>query len=151
MKKILTIMAVSIVTLATAVSCGSNPRNDTNNPAQDSLSTGQKSDPERPDNNVDNPRALTNGGDPAITQGAVLVANSDCKTCHDINKKMVGPSYNMIADKYSNTEAYRDELAYKIYKGGSGRWGQVAMPAHPQISIANANLMAGYVLSLKSK
>lgn len=130
-------------------SCGSNPRNDTNNPAKDSLPSGASANANRPDNNVDNPRALTN--DSAYTQGAVLVANYDCKTCHAIDKKIVGPSYNMVADKYTNDVGMQDELAHKIVSGGSGRWGNIAMPAHPNVSIPDANQMAKYILSLKTK
>ena len=149
MKKILVLAGIGVVMLSAMYSCGSNPRNNTNNPAEDSLPVGKSSTPNRPDNNVDNPRALTN--DSAYVQGAVLVANNDCKTCHAIDKKQLGPSYNMIADKYENSEGMRDELAYKINKGGSGRWGTVAMPAHPNVSIPDGNLMAGYILSLKTK
>ena len=149
MKKIIAATGISIITIIAVNGCGSNPRNNTNNPAKDSLNNGASATP-LPDNNVDNPRAQM-GGDTTYTQGAVLVANNDCKTCHAIDKKIVGPSYNMIADKYSNTAGYRDELAYKIMRGGSGRWGSVAMPAHPQVSIPNGNLMAGYILSLKTK
>ncbi len=150
MKKILVVAGISIVTMIAASSCGSNPRKDTNNPAQDSMPAGATTGSSRPDNSQgNNPRGSMN--DDAYTQGAVLIANNDCKTCHAIDKKLVGPSYNMIADKYENSPGMRDELAYKINHGGSGRWGNVAMPAHPQVSIPNGNLMAAYILSLKSK
>lgn len=148
MKKIIVTAGFGIIVFLGINGCGSNPRKDTNNPAQDSLPVGQTATPGRPDNNVDNPRALTN--DSTYVQGAVLVANNACKTCHAIDQKIVGPSYNMIADKYSNTEGMRDELAYKIIKGGSGRWGNVVMPPQ-KATIPEANLMAGYILSLKSK
>ncbi len=140
---------VSLITITGIISCGSNPRNNTTNPAQDSLPLAQKTNPGLSDNNVDNPRALTT--DSTLTGGAVLIANNDCKTCHAIDKKMTGPSYNMIADKYTNSAGMRDELAYKIEHGGSGRWGNVVMPAHPQVTRTDANEMANYILSLKTK
>ena len=143
------IVAVTVVIVLGVYSCD-NPRTGTNNPATDSMSTSGAAKPEiRPDNNVDNPRAAAD--DNEYKQGAVLVANANCKTCHAIEKKMIGPSYNMVADKYSNTEAYREEMAYKIVQGGYGRWGSVPMPAHPNISLNDAKIMAGYVLSLKTK
>ncbi len=147
MKKM--IVFISIIAVTGMVSCGSNPRNNTNNPAQDSLNTTGSSATQKSDNNVDNPRASVK--DSAYVQGAVLIANNDCKTCHAINKKMTGPSYNMVADKYTNGEGMRDELAYKIVHGGSGRWGNVVMPAHPQVTITDANQMANFILSLKTK
>ena len=39
-------------------------------------------------------------------------------------------------------------LAEKIIKGGTGNWGQIPMTPHPNISQADAEKMAMYVLSL---
>jgi len=39
-------------------------------------------------------------------------------------------------------------LADKIIKGGQGNWGQIPMTAHTDISQADAEMMARYVLSL---
>lgn len=149
MKKILIAAGISIVTIIAAISCGSNPRNNTTNPALDSLPAGATANSSRPDNiQSNNPRGSMS--DTTYAQGAVLVANNTCKTCHAINKKLVGPSFNMIADKYDNSPGMRDELAHKINHGGVGRWGNVAMPAQ-NVSIQDGNLMAGYILSLKTK
>ncbi|MFB0915047.1 MAG: cytochrome C', partial [Burkholderiaceae bacterium] len=42
-----------------------------------------------------------------------------------------------------------DKLAAKIMKGGSGVWGAIPMPANPQVSAAEANILAAWVLSNK--
>lgn len=141
------ISAASIISVLIIFSCN-NPSQHTSNPANDSLSTGLKANPDRPDNNVDNPRALTM--DSAYREGAVLVANNACKTCHAIDKKIIGPSYNQVADRYTNDAGMRDELAHKIVYGGYGRWGQVRMPAQ-NVDLNAATQMANYILSLKSK
>lgn len=96
----------------------------------------------------------TGGADDATSataSGAKLVAVNDCKTCHAISIKQIGPSFNQIADKYENNDAMVDEMAEKIVKGGYGRWGTVPMAAHPNVSISEARQMAGYVLSLRTK
>jgi cytochrome c len=142
MKKI--IIIAGIISALGIISCGSNQKG--TDPAQDSSASHDVSGTRIDNNNGDNPRASVN--DESLQQGATLVANNDCKTCHEINKKIVGPSYNDIANKYTNNEGYRDELAYKIVQGGSGRWGTVAMPAHPNVSIPEAREMARYILSL---
>jgi cytochrome c len=85
-----------------------------------------------------------------VTRGSALIAARDCKTCHEIQKKNIGPSYQMIADKYGNNDAMADELSLKIIKGGSGRWGQVVMPPHNDISTEDARDMARYILSLST-
>ena len=82
------------------------------------------------------------------SRGAALIASNNCKTCHTINQKNIGPSYQMIADKYGNNDAMADELSLKIINGGSGRWGQVVMPPHHDVSTADARDMARYILSL---
>jgi cytochrome c len=87
----------------------------------------------------------------SASKGAALIASNDCKTCHNINQKMTGPSYQMIADKYGNSEAMADELSLKIIKGGSGRWGQVVMPPHNNVSTEDARDMARYILSLSTQ
>jgi cytochrome c len=85
-----------------------------------------------------------------VKRGAALIAARDCKTCHTINQKNIGPSYQMIADKYGNNDAMADELSLKIIKGGSGRWGQVVMPPHNDVSTEDARDMARYILSLSA-
>jgi cytochrome c len=86
-------------------------------------------------------------GDP-IAQGEALVKASDCKTCHHPTNKIIGPAHTDVAKKYDFTEANVKMLAEKIIKGGSGVWGQIPMTAHPDISEADAEKMARYVLSL---
>ena len=80
--------------------------------------------------------------------GELLIAESDCKSCHMIDQKSAGPSYLEVAKKYEKDPSAIDRLSDKIIKGGSGVWGEVAMAAHPQISKENASQMASYILSL---
>lgn len=87
------------------------------------------------------------GGD-VIAEGEALVKASDCKTCHHVTNKIIGPSHTDVAKKYDFTDANVKLLAEKIIKGGSGVWGQIAMTAHPDISQSDAEKMARYVLSL---
>jgi cytochrome c len=84
----------------------------------------------------------------AISVGEALVKANDCKTCHHVTNKIIGPSHTDVAKKYEFTEANVDMLAQKIIKGGSGVWGQTPMTAHPNISEGDAKKMAQYVLSL---
>jgi cytochrome c len=84
----------------------------------------------------------------AITQGESLVKASDCKTCHHPVNKIIGPSHTEVAKKYDFTKANVELLAAKIIKGGSGVWGEIPMAAHVDVSQADAEKMARYVLSL---
>jgi cytochrome c len=84
----------------------------------------------------------------AIAQGESLVKASDCKTCHHPTNKIIGPPHTEVAKKYEFNEANVKMLAQKIIKGGSGVWGQIPMTPHADLSEADAEKMARYVLSL---
>ena len=83
-----------------------------------------------------------------IAEGKTLVEESDCKTCHHATNKIVGPSHTEVAEKYEFTDANVKLMAEKIIKGGSGVWGSIAMIPHANLSEADAEKMATYVLSL---
>jgi cytochrome c len=83
-----------------------------------------------------------------IAEGEALVKASDCKTCHHPTNKIIGPPHTEVAQKYEFTKANVSMLAEKIIKGGQGVWGQIPMTPHPDITVADAEKMARYVLSL---
>ena len=87
------------------------------------------------------------GGD-VIAEGEALVKAGDCKTCHHATNKIIGPPHTEVAKRYEFTEANVKLLANSIIKGMVGEWGQVPMNAHPDVSQADAEKMAKYVLSL---
>jgi cytochrome c len=80
-----------------------------------------------------------------------LLTTSDCLACHQIDRKSIGPAYTAVADKYRGDVEAMTKLAKKIKTGGSGVWGEVMMPPHPQITDAQATQLASYVLSLGMK
>ena len=73
-----------------------------------------------------------------------------CVACHNIKgAKSVGPTYADVAKKYAGQKDIEAKLAEKVKKGGTGVWGQVPMPANPQVSEAEAKQLAAWVLSVK--
>lgn len=82
-------------------------------------------------------------------RGEVLVAYSDCKTCHTIDERFKGPAFKDIAARYPVNEGYVAMLAERIIVGGSGAWGYAVMSPHPDISREDAKKMVKYILSLK--
>jgi cytochrome c len=85
---------------------------------------------------------------PALAS-ADLAQKKNCMACHAVDKKLIGPGYKEVAAKYAGQKDAADKLAQKIVKGGSGVWGQVPMPANPQVSDAEAKQLAAWVLSVK--
>lgn len=84
----------------------------------------------------------------AFSKGMKLIAAGDCKTCHDVTKKLIGPTYRDIALKNKGKPGAQQVLAKKIISGGQGVWGQVPMAPHPQLSAEDAAEMTRYILSL---
>jgi len=80
-------------------------------------------------------------------EGLQLIEGADCLSCHKMDEKLVGPSYQEVANKY--TDADIDHLATKIIEGGKGVWGEVPMTPHAGLSKENAQKMVKYILSLK--
>ena len=82
-------------------------------------------------------------------KGEVLIAYSDCHTCHKEHEKSVGPAFKDIAKRYPVNKVYIEMLAQKVIVGGSGIWGSPIMDSHPKLSFENAKLMVSYILSKK--
>jgi cytochrome c len=83
------------------------------------------------------------------TLGKALIAKSDCKACHTIDKVSVGPAYVAVAQRYKNQPGSVEKLAQKIIIGGGGSWStQYVMSAHPQIAQQDAAEMVKYIFSL---
>jgi len=80
--------------------------------------------------------------------GADVLKAKGCMNCHEMDKKKVGPAYKDVAAKYKGDKAAEAKLADKIMKGGSGVWGQIPMPANPQVSADEAKTLAKWVLGL---
>ncbi len=83
--------------------------------------------------------------------GKTLLENSDCKSCHNLTEKSVGPSLTQIADKYAGDETVIKGLIDKVIKGGSGVWGDLMMSPHPQLTSEETEKMIRYILSLNEK
>ena len=59
-----------------------------------------------------------------------LAKKMNCTACHAIDKKIVGPGWQDVANKYKGDAGAREALMVKVSKGGSGTWGKMPMPAN---------------------
>lgn len=78
-----------------------------------------------------------------------LAQKSGCIACHNVEKKIIGPSYKEVAAKYKTDKDAVTKLAAKVKAGGSGVWGQIPMPPNAQVSDADINTIVAWILSLK--
>ena len=86
---------------------------------------------------------------PAAADVDALLQKSGCLACHAVDKKVLGPSYKEVAAKYAGDKNAVAALAQKVKAGGTGVWGQIPMPPHPQLSDADLNAMVTYILAVK--
>lgn len=84
---------------------------------------------------------------PAFADEA-LAKKKNCMACHQVDKKVVGPSYKEVSEKYKGQADAPTMLVEKVIKGGTGVWGKVPMPPNPAVSEDEAKALVGWILSL---
>jgi len=82
---------------------------------------------------------------------AALLQKYNCHVCHQsAGKRVVGPSFEMIADRYSGDATALDYLSIRVREGGPGGWGRMPMPAAPaKASDAEIRAMVIEILATK--
>ena len=78
-----------------------------------------------------------------------LAKKHNCFACHAVDKKVVGPSYKQVAEKYRGDKSAPAKLFEKVKKGGAGVWGPVPMPPNATVPDADIKKLVDWVLSLK--
>lgn len=81
--------------------------------------------------------------------GEQLFQKNDCSTCHAVDHKVVGPSFQDVAKKFAGQADAVQTLMDAVRKGHVGTWGQVPMPPHPALSDADLKELINWVLSQK--
>jgi len=75
-----------------------------------------------------------------------LAKEQNCLACHGVEQKMVGPAFREIAARYKGNMKAEATLVSRISQGGSGNWGQIPMPAQPQVSSEDLKTLARWIL-----
>lgn len=76
-----------------------------------------------------------------------LASKNACMACHAVDRKLVGPSFQDVAKKYSGQKDAEAALTNSIRKGGAGKWGPVPMPAQTALGEGDARTLAAWVLA----
>lgn len=82
-----------------------------------------------------------------------LAKKSGCLACHSVEKKVVGPAWQDVANKYKGDASAKATLVDKVKKGGKGNWtevtGGVPMPPYsPRVADADIEKLVDFVLGL---
>ncbi|MFH5883930.1 ThuA domain-containing protein [Halalkalibaculum sp. DA3122] len=81
-------------------------------------------------------------------RGQSMIESLDCQACHTLNSSSIGPSYMAIAERYQDSSDVVPHLVNKIIQGGGGVWGETVMPAHLDITEADARNIVTWIQSL---
>ncbi len=101
--------------------------------------------------NRDSAPPAADASTPAASGDAVarlLTANA-CTACHQIDKRVVGPSFKEVAAKYTGDSTAAGTLAKKIKAGGAGAWGAIPMPPNATVSDADLARLVDWILQQK--
>lgn len=69
-------------------------------------------------------------------------------SCHAIDRKLVGPAYRDVARRYADQANAAAVLEAKVRRGGSGVWGPVPMPSHPNVPDADMKKLVNWILAI---
>lgn len=79
---------------------------------------------------------------------AMAIARSNaCMGCHAVDRKLVGPSFQQVAEKYKGQPQASVLLEKKVKNGGAGVWGSIPMPSHPRMNDADIKTVVAWVLA----
>jgi len=92
--------------------------------------------------------ALLAGASNALASEA-LAKKYNCLTCHAVDKKLIGPSYQEVAAKYKGDAGAEAKLIAKVKNGSTGAWGKIPMPPNSTVPDADIKILVKWVLSAK--
>jgi S-disulfanyl-L-cysteine oxidoreductase SoxD len=83
---------------------------------------------------------------PAKVDVADLAKRKACLSCHGIDKKIVGPAFREVAQRYKGRPEAQAQLLESLRKGSSGRWGPIPMPPNPDLPEQDARALVRWIL-----
>ena len=79
----------------------------------------------------------------------LLMKRHGCDSCHEVDKKVIGPSFRDIAITYKADKDASAKLQRKVKRGGAHTWGDIAMPPHVLASDADIKTLVDWILTLR--
>ncbi|WP_291777497.1 c-type cytochrome [Cecembia sp.] len=139
--RLIKILSAGVIALSTITySCGGGGSNSSESASTTSQSTSAPAKVSLEDKYKD---------DPVFIAGSAKAKEAGCTACHMIERKIVGPSYADVAEKYEATDENIAMLTANVINGNVGNWGEVPMPAHPHLAKDDVETIVKYVLLLK--
>lgn len=71
---------------------------------------------------------------------------STCFSCHTSRNKLIGPSFDRIANRYQADELTIERLTQKVMHGSQGTWGEAQMPSHTDLKPADIKQVVKWII-----
>ena len=97
-------------------------------------------------NSTDLESFLKKGKD-MVPEPLLMMSKSTCLNCHASKSKLIGPSFELIAQRYSEEPKAKEVLIQKIISGATGTWGDLKMPPHPDMEVEEVSKIVDWILN----
>jgi cytochrome c len=78
-----------------------------------------------------------------------LAQASGCMTCHTVDKKIIGPGFKDVANKYRGNKGAEADLIKKVKGGTKGTWGDIPMPPNAHVKDEDIKTLVEWILAQK--
>lgn len=78
-----------------------------------------------------------------------LAWDSGCFNCHDVHKRLRGPAWVDVAERYQGDDAAFERLVDKVRIGGRGNWGDEAMSPNRRVPEEDIRALVEWLLTLE--
>lgn len=79
----------------------------------------------------------------------VQMARANCFSCHQPERKIIGPSWRAISEKYNPTTETVELLTKKVKQGTTGTWSNEKMPSHPDLPESSIRELVKWILQYR--
>ncbi|MFT7074642.1 MAG: cytochrome c [Planctomycetota bacterium] len=93
------------------------------------------------------PRADALDEHPAV----VRMRASDCFNCHAVNRRVVGPAFMEIAERYAGEDGASEAAEARVRDGSADVWGSQPMLPHPDLPPEALREMVSWIMDLESE
>ncbi|MEM9255814.1 MAG: family 16 glycoside hydrolase [Pseudomonadota bacterium] len=102
-----------------------------------------------PDAQETGPRRGRTAEQDELAAGEAVIAGSDCLGCHAEHHRVAGPAWSQISGKFRAKlqDSVIASLARSVREGSVGTWGDIPMPAHPELTDEQARQAVAFILN----
>lgn len=91
---------------------------------------------------------LLMAGSAMAEEGLAIAKRNGCLACHAVDRKVVGPAWQDVANKYKGDPNAKAAILASMNEGSRGKWGSTAMPSQKRVDAEEKNKLVDFVLSM---